>query len=378
MERIKLLIFLAYFVLGVNANANNPFSTMGWWKPADPPYSPVVHGDSITFRFKAPDAKNVILLFDEWSMKKYPMEKDSDGNWQVTITDVEPRLYQYKFSVDGCEVIDPVNPVVKTGTIVYGSVVDVPGNRFDEIKNVTAGEVHSHIYRSTPLGLLRKMNVYVPAEAIANPQESYPVLYLRHGGGDNENSWITDGRVNVIMDNLIAEHKAKPMYIVMTNGLTDGSWSGGSTPDGIVTLEKELLDDVIPYIEKRYKVKTDKNDRAIAGLSMGGGQAYVIGLRNLNLFSYIGQFSAGILSDGNFDYDKYGISVIHTPDKINQELKTLWISCGTLDSRYYGHKETIQDLQERGINYEFHDSEWGHEWQFWRLQLHDFVQKIFR
>lgn len=151
------------------------------------------------------------------------------------------------------------------------------------------------------------------------------------------------------------------MYIIMTNGLTDGSWSGGSTPEGIVTLEKELLYDVIPYIEKRHKVKTNKNDRAIAGLSMEGGQVYVIGLRNLNLFSYIDQFSTGILSDGNFDYDKYGISVIHTLYKINQELKTLWISCETLDSRYYSHKETKQDLQDRGLNYEFHDSECGHE-----------------
>lgn len=360
----------------------NKFSTEGWWKPAEPPFSPYVSDDSsVIFRFKAPDAKSVTLLFDEWSMKKIPMDKDSVGVWSVTLKDVEPRVYQYKFLVDGIETIDPVNPVVKAGTMVYGSVVEIPGcekKRFDELQYENGGEVHTLTYKSTPLGMIRRVNVYVPREAVEHPEKTFPVLYLRHGGGDNEYSWINDGRAAIIMDNLINQNEATPMYVVMTNGLTDGSWAGGSTPEGIVTLETELLTDVIPLIERRYNVITDKKGRAIAGLSMGGGQAYVIGLRNLGKFNAIGEFSAGILSDGNFNYENYAPGIMSNPQKINESLELLWISCGTLDTRYDGHLQTIDYLKQRNVNFEFDEMEYGHEWQFWRLQLKEFVSRIFK
>ena len=180
------------------------------------------------------------------------------------------------------------------------------------------------------------------------------------------------------MDNLIAEKAAVPMYVVMTNGLTDGSWAGGSTPEGIRLLERELIGDVIPLVENRYPVHRDKCCRAIAGLSMGGGQAFVIGLRNLDLFSAIGQFSAGILSDGTFDYERYIPGVMEDPERINRELALLWIACGTKDPRHAGHLDTVEELHRRGVRCEFHDAPWGHEWQFWRLQLHDFAQRLFR
>lgn len=364
------------------AFGENKFSTEGWWKPAEPPFSPYVKDDSsVIFRFKAPEATSVTLLFDEWSMKKIPMEKDSVGIWSVILSDIEPRVYQYKFLVDGIETIDPANPVVKAGTMVYGSVVEIPGDmekRFDELQYAEGGEIHTLAYKSTPLGAIRKMNVYIPRDAIMYPEKDFPVLYLRHGGGDNEYSWINDGRAGIIMDNLINQDKAVPMFVVMTNGLTDGSWAGGSTPEGIASLETELLTDVIPLIERRYNVMADKQGRAIAGLSMGGGQAYVIGLRNLDKFSAIGEFSAGILSDGNFDYERYAPGIISNPQKINDSLKLLWISCGTLDTRYDGHLETIEDLRDKKINFEFDEMEYGHEWQFWRLQLKEFATRIFK
>lgn len=358
----------------------NTFSTEGWWKPAEPAFSPVVNSDrSITFRLKAPSARSVLLLFDEWSVKEYSMSRDSVGVWSVTIPPVNPQVYQYKFKVDGFETIDPVNPIIKAGTTVYGSVVEVSGDRsprFDEMSQTPMGEVHNIKYYSPILGRWRAMNVYVPAAAIENPESKYPVLYLRHGGGDSEDSWVKDGKAAVILDNLIAGGDAIPMYVVMTNGLIDGSWAGGSTPEGITVLERELMDCVIPFIEKRYNVFPDKKHRAIAGLSMGGGQAYVIGLRNLEKFCAIGEFSAGILSDDKFDYDRYIPGILDNPEKINQEIELLWISCGIKDTRYQGHLNFVKELDGHGIKYEFYSGPWGHEWQFWRLQLHDFAKKL--
>ncbi len=367
---------------GVDGQDNRTaFSTSGWWKPAGPKFSPVVNADrTITFRLKAPDAQKVSLLFDEWDVVDRPMKKDPEGVWSITIGPVKPRLYQYTFLVDGVKMPDMENPVVKAGTSIYGSIVEVSGDtaRFDEEQNIAHGEIHILKYTSTPLKQLREMVVYVPAAYLEDNQTRFPVLYLRHGGGDNESSWVNDGRAAVIMDNLIAGRNAVPMLVVMTNGLTDGSWAGGSSVEGMNTLEQELLTDVIPMIEKRYRVLANRENRAIAGLSMGGGQAYVLGLRNLDTFSYIGEFSAGILSEASFDYEKYIPGVISNPAAINQQLNLLWISCGTKDPRYAGHQNLISDLKSRGVEFEFHDLPAGHEWQFWRVQLHDFAQRLFK
>jgi enterochelin esterase-like enzyme len=376
---VVCLIALDFF--GVDGqNTQAAFSTSGWWKPAGPKFSPVVNADrTITFRLKAPDAQKVSLLFDEWDVVDRPMKKDPEGIWSITIGPVKPRLYQYIFLVDGVKMPDMENPVVKAGTSIYGSIVEVTGDtaRFDEEQNVAHGEIHILKYTSTPLKQLREMVVYVPSAYLDDNQSRFPVLYLRHGGGDNESSWVNDGRAAVIMDNLIAGGNAVPMLVVMTNGLTDGSWAGGSSVEGMNALEQEMLTDVIPMIEKRYRVLANSGNRAIAGLSMGGGQAYVLGLRNLDKFSYIGEFSAGILSEAGFDYEKYIPGVIANPAAINRKLKMLWISCGTKDPRYQGHKNLIEDLKKRGVNFEFHDLSAGHEWQFWRFQLYAFAQKLF-
>lgn len=357
------------------------FSTEGWWKPAEPPFSPVVHDDnSITFRIKAPNAQKVILHFDEWDVLSKPMIKDEQGVWTVTIEPVAPRLYQYLFEVDGVRTIDFANPVVKAGTSVYGSVVEVHGNpaRYDELQDVQHGEVHIVRYTSTPLKKPREMYVYVPAVYQADKKTAFPVLYLRHGGGDNESSWVKDGRAAIILDNLIASGRARPMLIVMPNGLTDGSWAGGSTVEGMDVLEEELLSDIIPVIERNYRVAMNKEKRAIAGLSMGGGQAYVLGLRNLDKFSYIGQFSAGIIGDGKFSHDNYTPGVMSSPTNINNQLRLLWISCGTKDPRYDGHVSFVDNLRKQGVNCEFHNAAYGHEWEFWRQQLRDFMQRLFK
>ncbi|MDR1527371.1 MAG: hypothetical protein LBS46_06855 [Dysgonamonadaceae bacterium] len=379
MKRFRLT--LIGLVLACSGIFSQHFTTSGWWKPAEPPFSPVVHADNrITFRIKAPNAQQVKLHFDEWDVKPQMLAKDNDGVWSITIPPVTPRTYQYTFEVDGIMIPDMANPNIKAGTSIYGSIVEVHGNpsRYDEYQDVAHGEVNIIRYLSTPLKRPREMYVYVPAAYQLQKQQSFPVLYLRHGGGDNESSWYKDGRASCILDNLIASGKAVPMLVVMTNGMTDGTWAGGSSMEGMATLEKELLTDILPLIEKRYRVKAHRTQRAIAGLSMGGGQAFVIGLRHLDRFSAIGQFSSGLLSDPNFNFNEYLPGIWEKPEAVNQQLDVLWISCGTKDSRYPGHWSLTEKLNQKGIKNEFHEAPYGHEWEFWRLQLRDFAQRLFR
>ncbi len=384
----KILIdFIFVFLLlcgpGASAQRGNPFSTKGWWDSPTGKFSPVVEKDgSVTFRLEAPSAKAVTLLFGEWEILKFPMEKDDNGVWSVSIPPQEPRVYEYKFDVDGIIVLDMKNPDVKVGTEVYCNTLDVPspeGDRFDELR-FTGSQVDIVSYFSSSLQKPRKVCIYVPACYFTKKyaHKKFPVLYLRHGGGDNERSWMDSAGADRILDNLIQGGQATPMIVVMTNGLTDGSWAGGSSPEGIGLLEEELLKDVIPLVEGRYRVFKDRDHRAIAGLSMGGGQSFVMGLRHLERFSYIGDFSAGILSEPPFDYAKYGIGCISDPEKINSSLHLLYISCGTKDDRYVGHRLFSEELSAKGIRHQFHSSPYGHEWQFWREQLRDFAKELFK
>ena len=267
-KHFALLLFLVSYI----SLYGQAFSTEGWWSAETQKYSPVVTADGqITFRTYAPNAKEVKLVFGEWDVQPVNMHKNDKGDWEITIGPVIPGVYEYKFDIDGLKVLDYKNPQVKVGTEVYGSVVEVCASvpRFDQY--VHAGsEVDVISYISTSLSQRRKVYVYIPAVYYENPEIRLPVLYLRHGGGDDESSWIRSASADAIMDNLIAGGNAEPMIVVMTNGLTDGSWAGGSNVEGMRALEEELLNDVIPLVEKRYRVLTDRKSRAIAGLSMGG------------------------------------------------------------------------------------------------------------
>jgi len=359
----------------------NDYSIKGWWSPAPQKSHPEINSDgSITFYFDAPHAHQVDLLLGEWDVKAQPMTMGPQGEWFITIPHVAPEIYCYRFSVDGVPAIDLRNPHVKIGTEIYGSVVDVPGRpnpRFDEVQPVPQGVAEIVPYQSSSLHRQRTMVVYLPANYSAEG-EKLPVLYLRHGGGDTEQSWLNDGRAGVILDNLAARKEAKPMVIVMTNGLTATSWASGSTPEAMDQLEKELLDDVIPLVESRYHVSTRREDRAIAGLSMGGGQAFVIGLRNLDRFAWIGEYSAGLLSAADFNIDRTLPGVMTDPARVNSELRLLWLGCGDLDPRYNGYRNLVDRLHDRGFNVEPHDTPGGHEWKAWRHELHDFLKVLFK
>lgn len=378
MKKKSFVILLS--LLSCVTTYGQAFSTEGWWSPETQKYSPVVATDGhITFRTPAPNAREVKLVFGEWDIEPVDMHRNAEGDWETTVEPMAPGVYEYKFEIDGVKVLDYKNPAVKAGTEVYGSIVEVCASepRFDQY--VHAGsEVDVISYISTPLAQRRKVYVYVPAVYYENPAVRLPVLYLRHGGGDDESSWVRSASADAIMDNLIAEGKAVPMIVVMTNGLTDGSWAGGSNVEGMRALEEELLQDVMPLIERRYRVLPGRKSRAIAGLSMGGGQAFVIGMRHLELFSAIGEFSSGLLSDSSWDYSAYGVASIDDAARVNAMLDLLWISCGTKDTRREGHKEFCQRLDSKGLSYVFHHGEYGHEWQFWREQLRDFAMSLFR
>ena len=375
----KTLILFAISLLCSLPGAAQGFSTAGWWAPAAEKFSPVVSADGmITFRLKAPKARTVDLLFDEWTIVRKPMTEKPGGVWEVTIGPIAPGVYEYKFEVDGLKVLDYVNPAVKAGTEIYCNTVEVRGAepRFDE-RVLTGSQMDVISYKSSANGSYRRVCVYVPACYYGRKCGKLPVLYLRHGGGDHELSWWESANADAIMDNLIASGAARPMLVVMTNGLPeDGSWAGGSTPEGMARFEKELVDDVIPLIESRYRVKKDRGSRAIAGLSMGGGQAFIMGLHRTDLFSSVGEFSSGLLSDTTLDLGSYGIRL--DADKINDALDLLWISCGTLDTRWEGHQAFSKMLSDNGIRHEFRSSAHGHQWQFWREQLRDFASQLFR
>jgi enterochelin esterase-like enzyme len=325
---------------------------------------------------RAPDAVRVTLSF----AGSKPMSKDDAGIWTATVGPLEPEIYQYNFVVDGVRILDPGNPNLKNGRALDASVVEIPGNppRFDELQAVPHGALNIRTYLSTPLKKVRKLYVYTPPQYDLEPARRFPVLYLRHGSGDNEENWSDTGRAGVILDNLIAQHKAAPMIIVMPNGDTDGSWAGGSSPEGIEMLTQELLTDIIPMIDRTYRVAPGRENRAITGLSMGGGQAFTMGLKHLDLFAWVGEFSSGLVSDTEFHLDKYLPGFLDHPSDINGKLKLLFLSCGTEDPRYPGQLDLADTLKQHDIRYVWYPTPGVHEWKVWRHGLAEFAQKVFQ
>jgi enterochelin esterase-like enzyme len=339
--------------------------------------SPEVRPDrTIVFRLRAPEAARVTLSFAGTK----PMSKDDAGVWIATVGPLEPEIYQYNFVVDGVRILDPGNPSLKNGRAPDASIVEVPGNppRFDELQAVPHGALHIRTYLSTPLKRPRKLYVYTPPQYDLEPNRRFPVVYLRHGSGDNEENWSDTGRAGVILDNLIAQHKAAPMIVVMPNGDTDGSWAGGSSPEGIELLSQELLTDIIPMIDGTYRVARGRENRAITGLSMGGGQAFTIGLKHLDLFAWVGEFSSGLVSDTDFRLDKYLPGFLDHPGDINRKLKLLFLSCGAEDPRYPGQLDLADNLKRHNIRYVWYPSPGVHEWKVWRHALSEFAQKVFQ
>ena len=323
---------------------------------------------SVTFRIQAPRSADVRVSGD-FLKAALPLRKDEAGMWTVTIPPLAPAVYSYSFSLDGVVNIDPRNPYVKTGVRSSSSLFAVPADdpRFYDARPVPHGTVHMNWYQSGALDAPRSVWVYTPPGYEAGSAK-YPILYLLHGSGDTEGSWVTVGRANLILDNLIAAGKVKPMIVAMPFGHPQAQVGFGSAParSDRALFEKDLLGDVVPLVEKLYRATGRPEDRAIAGLSMGGGQALDIGLGHLDLFGSIGAFSAA------------SRELTVDPAAVNQKIKLFWIACGKEDGLFERSRKLDEMLCERNIRHTFIASEGAHTWRVWQGYLEQFTPLLFR
>jgi enterochelin esterase-like enzyme len=349
---------------------------------AQPLVLPEVHSDGrVTFRLRAPNAKEVVLHCE--GTKGGAMQKDEAGVWSITTEPMQPDIYAYSFTVDGLKVIDPANPLLKYNLLNTDSQVHVPGpaTLAWEINDVPHGVVHRHHYRSAILGDDRPFMVYTPPGYDSAAKQTYPVLYLLHGYSDAEDAWTSVGRANIILDNLIARGQAKPMLIVMPLGYGNkeviaGGWAGLRNTqvwqDSIAKFRDVLLKEVIPQVEKAYRVNPDPDSRAIAGLSMGGAQSFFIGLNAPDRFGWIGAFSSGGLEA---DFDKAYPAV---NESINAKLRLLWIGCGQQDGLIGLNRKLVEWLKSKGVKLTWVETPGTHSFTLWRRYLAELAPLLFQ
>ncbi len=339
--------------------------------------SPAVHPDrTITFRLQAPTAESVKLN----GLGSPQLTKGSNGVWSVTVGPLEPEIYSYTFNVDGTTMIDPHNRYVKKWFNLE-SLVEVPGNPPlpHELQNVPHGTVHQHHYFSRAVGGLQPVYVYTPPGYDPRADKAYPVLFLLHGFGDDESAWTAVGRAHYIADNLLANGQIKPMLIVMPNGhpvpVQQGQRFEDYSGKNCDLLESEIAGDLLPLVEKEYRASRSASDRAIVGLSMGGGQSLGIGLSRLDLFEWVGGFSSAAPDQ---DLEKKFARLIATDDTSRRtNLRLLWIGCGEKDFLLKRNQAFIAWLKKENIPHTFHLSAGGHEWPVWRKYLAEFLPLLF-
>ena len=340
--------------------------------------SPEVLPDGrVTFRLNAPKADDVTLT-GEFLDGPRNFSKNADGIWTVTVGPIAPEVYHYNFTIDGVRTIDPSNPQLKTGSTAgtITSVLEIPhpSPAFYDAQPVPHGEIRTHWYHSKSLGTVRRLTVYTPPGYEKNRSTRYPVLYLFHGANADENAWYRLGRANLILDNLLAAGKSHPFLVVMPFGY--GVAPNGPLTDNTAKFGADLIEDVIPYIESNYRAYTDRDRRAIVGLSMGGGQSLNIGLTHLDLFSYVGGFSAAIGNAAGFS--KTYAKLIGNAKDSNDKLKLLWIGCGTEDSLFGASKNFSEWLTTNHIKHTFRETSGAHTWMVWRRYLNEIAPLLFR
>jgi enterochelin esterase family protein len=333
----------------------------------------------VTFRLRAPKA-NEVTVSGEWGGQPQALTKDEQGVWSATIGPLAPEIYGYSFSVDGLRIADPGNSALKPMRSPTTSILEVPGQPplIHEFQNVPHGTVRYHWYASKSLGVRRSLHVYTPPGYDKETQTRYPVLYLFHGSGDNDATWAVLGRAHLVLDNLLAQERVKPMVVVMTDGHAAlPQVSGGVTPNmvsrNVEDFGRDLLEDVLPFVEASYRVKKERTQRAIAGLSMGGGQSLTIGLNHLDLFAWVGGFSSFLRNP-----ETTIAKTLADAKGTNEKLKLLWIACGKDDRLIEQAQQMSALLKERDIRHEFLATEGNHSWPVWRRYLADFAPLLFR
>jgi enterochelin esterase-like enzyme len=391
---MKTSIFLttcfALFSFGFSASAQSTNATTRGRGPQGPQVvSPEVSADRrVTFRVLAPKAEAVRLSAGDIpaNNRGAEMTKGTNGVWEVVVGPIEPGAYRYNFNIDGISVIDPRNPATSESNNNTWSLAYVPGSEVSDTTDVPHGAVSKVPYYSKVLNRFRRMHVYTPP-GYETGQGQFPVFYLLHGAGDCDESWTSVGRAGFILDNLIATKKAKPMIVVMPAGHTRASGFPRSTGTNVDEFIQEFLTDIMPHVEKSYRVRADREHRAIAGLSMGGGQTLNIGVPNLEKFSYLGVFSSGVFGiTGN---RTGGAPATSGPSweernkealddsKLKTGLKLVWFGTGKDDFLIETSRATVEMLKKHGFDVVFKETPGAHTWLVWRDYLSQFAPQLF-
>lgn len=349
----------------------------------EPPRSPEVHADGkVTFRLTAPTADRVIVRLDGHALELKPHEQgrlQGDTMWQLTTDPMSPGIYDYTFEVDGARITDPRNRWLKKWK-VCASLLEIPADPplLTEQRSVPHGSLHQHTYWSKAAGSQRGAIVYTPPGYQADAKTPYPLLVLCHGNGDDQTAWTEVGRVHHILDNLIAEEKIPPMVVVMPNGhplpLGERRWSENYNERNRWMTVDDIATGVLPLVGQFYHVTHDASQRAITGLSMGGGQAIAAGMSHPELFHWVGAFSASA-PEGDLASEHPRLALDQSS---NDQRKLFWIACGKEDSLLDKNREFAAQLDKLGIEHRYVETEGGHNWSVWREYLPEFLQMLFR
>lgn len=354
--------------------------------------SPEIHPDnSVTFRLKAPEAKKVVVTGDFTTtagedIRNVEMKLNADNIWEASVPALRSELYSYNFLVDGVKICDPANVYINRDVASVMNIFIINGDRGDiyKVNDVPHGSVRRAWYNSPTLGIDRRVTIYTPA-GYESGKDKYPVLYLLHGAGGDEEAWITLGRTSQILDNLIAQGKCKPMIVVMTNGNAGQQAAPGESAAGMTQPAmgmgggarpkasfEQSFGDVIKYVESNYRVIAKKEARAVAGLSMGGGHSFNISRTYPKTFDYVGLFSAAARIGDNVEIQET------LKAQRDNGFKLYWIACGNTDFLYKANLDFMKYLDSINFPYKYRESDGGHIWRNWRIYLSEFAPMLFQ
>lgn len=339
-------------------------------------YPQILPDNRVVFRVKAPEAQKVQIDLGQ----KYEMKKDTGGYWMVTTDSIGKGFHYYSLIVDGVALADPSSETFYgMGRMASGIEIPYRNGGYYALKDVAHGDIRIRKYLSKTTGTWREMYVYTPP-GYDQSTEKYPVLYLLHGGGEDQRGWATQGKTNLILDNLIAEGKAKPMVIVMLDGNMGGAGGIAGFNEGVLkSFENELKSGAIPFVESAFRVQTDAKNRALAGLSMGGMQTLYAGIRNSEMFSSLGVFSSGWFANNTALTAPQYEFMKDNSDKINSNIKNLWISMGGQEDIAFNNCKIMRaKFDELGVKYTYSEYPGGHTWPVWRHDLFQFSQLLFK
>ena len=341
-------------------------------------YPQVMPDSRVLFSTKAPDAKKVQVDLG----KKYDMVKDTAGVWTVTTDSISEGFHYYSLIIDGVALADPASQAYYgMGRMASGIEIPFAGGAYYALRDVPHGDIRIKRYFSKVTNSWRQLYVYAPPGYDTNSSDKYPVLYILHGGGEDQTGWATQGKADVIIDNLIAAGKAKSMLVVMPDANTGaGGFTAGGIESSLKLFEREMKESIIPYIEKNYRCYNDAANRAMAGLSLGGIHTLYTGINNTDLFAYLGVFSSGwivpmmnTVSDAQYAFMK------SSTDKVNNNLKAFWISQGGKEDIAWKNGQVMNaKLDELNIKYSYSEYPGGHTWPVWRNNLYNFAQVLFK